>query len=252
MLNLEIIGQGATTTVYRDGNKAVKLYINAPLNEVENEANRQQFAVDAGLPVPAVIGIRRLNDDAVALDMEYINGKPLMQIKMDKDERNNAISTLVKLQCKVHKVAADGEPKLVDKLTHRIKHATHLSEAEKNRLLTLSKRLNTGSGNLCHGDFHPLNILYDGNKHWIIDWVDSTAGNPLADACRTYLIFKQFITRQAGVYLKLFCKEAKVKPEDVLVWLPVVVAAKLDEKMDDKSRAWLLDIIRQNDDMTGN
>ena len=25
------------------------------------------------------------------------------------------------------------------------------------------------AANLCHGDFHPLNILYDGSKHWIID-----------------------------------------------------------------------------------
>lgn len=66
MLDLEIIGQGATTKVYRDGNKAIKLYENAPANEAENEANRQRFAVNAGLPVPAVFGVRHLADGMVA------------------------------------------------------------------------------------------------------------------------------------------------------------------------------------------
>jgi hypothetical protein len=69
MLNLEIVGQGATTKIYRYGGTAIKLYINAPPDEAEIEAERQQFAFAAGLPIPAVYGIRKLNDNAVALDM---------------------------------------------------------------------------------------------------------------------------------------------------------------------------------------
>ena len=60
MCDLEIIGQGATTKIYRDGNKAIKLYVDAPHDEADNEADRQQFAYSAGLPVPAVYGVRRL------------------------------------------------------------------------------------------------------------------------------------------------------------------------------------------------
>jgi len=246
MLDLEVIGQGATTTIYRDGNKAVKLYVNAPPNEAENEADRQLFAFYAGLPVPAVIGVRRLDEKNVALYMELISGKPLFQPKMGKDERNDAINTLVKLQCMVHKVQAIGQPKQIDKILWKIKQTPHISASQKNQLLLSLERLDTGSNNLCHGDIHPLNILYDGNKHWIIDWVDSTAGNPLADACRTYLIFKQFMTRQAGIYLRAFCKEVNVKSEDILVWLPIIAATRLSESMDDKSRVWLMDILAQS------
>jgi len=247
MLDLEVIGQGATTTVYRDGNKAVKLYTNSSPNEAENEAKRQRFAISAGLPVPAIHGVRQVNDNAVALDMEYISGKPLMQPKMDKNERNNAIETLVKLQCIVHKVSAKGQPKQVDELGQKIK-STSLSESKKSQLLELLQRLSTDSNNLCHGDFHPLNILYDGERHWIIDWVDSTAGNPLADACRTYLIFKQFITRQAGVYLRSFCKEINVKSENILIWLPIIAAARLNENLDDNSRAWMIQLTQTLND----
>jgi len=245
MLNLEIIGQGAMATIYRDANKAVKLYTNVSQSIVENEANRQQFALNAGLPVPAVIGIRKLDNNSIALDMKYVNGKPILHEKMGNDEQVNAIQTLIKLQCDVHKVDANHQPKQVDKFVQRIKHTPYLSEIKKQKLLDLLTQLDTGLNNLCHGDFHPLNILYDGDKHWIIDWVDATAGNPFADACRTYLIFKQFIAHQAEAYLLTFCDEANVKSDDVLVWLPIVAAVRLDENIDDEARVWLKGIVQQ-------
>ena len=121
----------------------------------------------------------------------------------------------------------------------------YLDNYLKEKLLSLFIRLDDGSECLCHGDFHPLNILFDGSKYWIIDWVDTTAGSPLADACRTYLIFKQYMSRSAGVYLKAFCKEAKAKQDDVLVWFPIIAAARLYENMDDKSKAWLINSIKE-------
>ena len=244
MLELEVVGQGATTKVYRDGSTAIKLYVNAPYDEAENEAERQRFAYKAGLPVPAVYGIRRLDEKSVALDMEYINGQPLMRQGMNKDERNSAIHTLIKLQCDVHKVQAASQPNQIERIRWKIKNTRHLEDSLKAELLSLLMRLADGSDCLCHGDFHPLNILYDGNKHWIIDWVDATAGNPLADACRTYLIFKQYMSRSAGIYLRMFCKESKAKQVEVLAWQPVIAAARLSENMDDKTRAWLLELIK--------
>ena len=119
MLDLELIGIGATTKVYRNGNTAIKLYVNAPPNEAGHEAELQRFAYDSGLPVPAVYGIRKLDENTVALDMEYIDGHPLMQPAMDKEQRKNAIHTLVKLQCEIHKVHANGLPKQADYLKKR-------------------------------------------------------------------------------------------------------------------------------------
>jgi aminoglycoside phosphotransferase (APT) family kinase protein len=243
MLNLEVIGQGATTKIYRDGNTAIKLYVNAPPDEAENEAERQRFALNAGLPVPVVFGVRRLDNNVVALDMEYVNGRPLIHQKMDKDERREAIKTLVCLQCSVYQVNASGLPKQRQRLSQRITQTPLLNDEVKNRLLTLLSELDTGAVNLCHGDFHPLNILFDGKKYWIIDWVDATAGNPLADACRTYLIFKQYMTRAAGIYLKTFCDKTKARQEEILAWIPVIAAGRLHENLDDKARAWLLEQI---------
>lgn len=243
MLDLEVIGEGATTKIYRDGSTAIKLYVNAPADEADNEAERQRFARDAGLPVPEVYGVRRLDDGSVALDMAYIAGQPIIHPRMDKDERRNAIDTLVRLQCEVHQIHADPLPKLSDRLHWKIQTCPHLNEDLKAVLLALLTELDDGSAQLCHGDMHTSNILYDGQKHWIIDWVDATAGNPLADACRTYLIIKQYMSRSAGIYLNAFCKASNSNPSDILAWTPIIAAGRLRENLDDASRTWLLDMI---------
>jgi len=242
---LEIIGEGATTKIYRDGDTAIKLYVNAPSDEADNEAKLQQFAHNAGLPVPVVYGVRKFENNIVALDMAYINGKPILQPKMDKEERRSAINTLVKLQCEIHKVHAKGLPQQTDHLWQKIKRTQRLEESLKENLLSLLARIGDNYEYLCHGDFHPLNVLYDGNKHWIIDWVDAVAGNPLADACRTYLIFKQYLSRSSGIYLKAFCKETCSRPDDILVWQPIIAAARLGENMDNQARAWLLAVVQE-------
>ncbi len=244
MLNLEVVGQGNTTKIYRDGDTAIKLYVNSPSEQVDNEAAIQRFAYNAGLPVPKIYGVRKLDANAVALDMEYIDGQPLIHPGMDKEERTNALHAFVMLQCKVHKVNASVLPKLSDRLAWKIKTVQYLDEPQKSKLLSLLVHLDNASDNLCHGDFHPLNILFDGSKHWIIDWVDATSGNPLADACRSYLILKQHMSRSAGIYLKAFCKESNLKQEDVLAWQPIIAAARLIEGMDDKSRLWLLNLVK--------
>ncbi len=240
MLDLEVIGKGATTTVYRDGDVAVKLYVDTPFDWIEHEAKVQSFARDAGLSVPAVLGVRRISEREIALDMAYVGGNPLIRPGMDKDERREAIRTLAALQCGIHQIDADGLPKQVDQLARRIQSVQGLDDQRKDALLALLRRLDDGSRNLCHGDFHPLNVLFDGVQHSIIDWVDATGGNPLADACRTYLIFKQHITRSAGTYLQMFCKQSGAKQEDVLAWLPIIAAARMTEHAADGQHEMLL------------
>jgi aminoglycoside phosphotransferase (APT) family kinase protein len=139
----------------------------------------------------------------------------------------------------VHSITTDVLPKQTERLTWKIERNHYLEQFVKDDLMRLLHNLDHGANSLCHGDFHPQNILYDGNKYWIIDWVDATSGNPLADACRTYLLFKQGLPYYAEAYLRLFCKETDLKQDDVLAWLPVLAAARM-ENVDEKQRAQLL------------
>lgn len=137
MLNLEIIGEGATTKIYREGNRTIKLYVNASIGEVKNEARLQSYAVKMGLPVPAIYGVRKIDKFMIALEMEYIPGNPLMGKKMKTNERHAAILTLVRLQCSIHSINANGLSKQRDKTKLKIERNVHIDKAIKESLLVL-------------------------------------------------------------------------------------------------------------------
>lgn len=42
---------------------------------------------------------------------------------------------------------------------------------------------------LCYGDFHPRNVIVDGDELTNIDWVDASSGPPAADLARSAIIF---------------------------------------------------------------
>ena len=239
----KLIDEGATAKIYRNGDIATKAYSNATAPEVKNEINRQQFAYDAGLVVPNVYEVKRLDDGRIAFDMEYIDGTPLIHHDMNEVEMVGAMNILVTLQCEMHQILAAELPKLSDIMIQKIR-STNLESEVKNELLTLLSQLDDKSEKLCHGDFHPLNVLYDGKKYWIIDWVDAAAGSPLADVCRTYLLMKPQIEKLAVLYLKVLCNEKGCQINDVLKWQPVVAAARLSENIDDLSRDYLHSLVQ--------
>ena len=41
----------------------------------------------------------------------------------------------------------------------------------------------------CHGDFHPLNVMVDGEQATVIDWTDAGLGDRHGDVARTCLLF---------------------------------------------------------------
>ena len=45
-----------------------------------------------------------------------------------------------------------------------------------------------GPAVVCHGDFHPLNVMVDGDREWVLDWTDAALGPPEGDVARTLLL----------------------------------------------------------------
>jgi tRNA A-37 threonylcarbamoyl transferase component Bud32 len=242
--NLQQIGEGKTATIYKGGDRAVKVYNDGCIKFAEHEAQMQTYAYHAGLPVPAVYGISKTGDGRTALEMELILGRPIFYPGIPKENRNSAIETLVRLQCAVHKIKAEGLPCQTDMLKYRIENNHDIKESRvKDGMLALLTRLDKGEDCLCHGDFHALNTLFDGEKSWIIDWGAASSGSPLADACRSYLLFRLYVTRYAETYLRTFCKISGASKDDVLAWLPIAAAVCLFDGADSRQRTVLTEII---------
>lgn len=99
-----------------------------------------------------------------------------------------------------------------------------ISSKYKEKVFELLSRLDNGKTNLCHGDFHPQNILYNEEKHWVIDWGGASRGDPEADACMTYFYEKRSSSHFADTYLHSYCKNSNVKQDKIFAWLPVIAA----------------------------
>ena len=232
----ELIYDRGNMQLYREGDRAVKVFPASSYGYLIKAARRQAFARAAGLPVPAVHGIRR-EKTKIALVMDYVESKPF-----PSDEA--ATEEMAKIHAMIGKIDAGRLPRFSGLVEREIKKSPHLGGPVKEALLALMRRLDTGAPNLCHGDMHMGNLLFDGEKYWIIDWSPGSVSRrePAADACSTYLYQKRFVPDCAEVYLGAFCGASGIPPEEVLAWLPVMAGYQVNIK-DDEERAYILGII---------
>lgn len=79
-----------------------------------------------------------------------------------------------------------------------------------------------------HGDLHGQTLMVNGDDFAIIDWMDATRGNPLLDACRTYMIYAEVDAGFAVMYLKEFCRQSGVDGDAVMR------LARMSEKVGDQ------------------
>ncbi len=239
-----LIGRGAQADVYLFEGQAVKLFHpGAKEDAVLYEADIQQKIYNAGLSAPRVFGISQF-DDQYAIFMEHVQGISLGEL-IDKDP-SRALEYLrlaASLQARVHQTPGTGLPSQREKLRRRIQAAPRLSEDMRQRLLARLDGLAHDSV-VCHGDFHPYNLIQTKDGLAIIDWVDATCGSAQADVCRTYLLYLLHGRMAAEPYLQLYCEAAQAKREAVLAWLPVLAGARLYEAGRGDDEGLLMELVQ--------
>jgi tRNA A-37 threonylcarbamoyl transferase component Bud32 len=235
-----IIAVRAAKTVYRNGDKVIKLFNkDFSKSDVLNEALNQARVEETGLNVPQVIEVTKI-DDKWAIVSEYIEGKTLMQIMKDAPEKfDEHLDFFVDLQMTVHAKRAPLLGKLKDKMSRKIGEA----DIEATTRYDLNTRLEglPKHNKVCHGDFNPSNIIIkpDGTPY-ILDWSHATQGNASADVARTYLLFcLNGETETAEKYLGLFCRKSGTAMKYVQTWMPIVAASQ-SVKGNQKEREFLL------------
>lgn len=214
-------------TIYRDGDKIVKLFDQEySKSNVLNEALNQSRVEETGLPVPKLLEVTVI-DGKWAIVMEYVKGVTLDRLMaQNPDKEKEYLDLFVNLQLQMHACKAPLLNKLKDKMDRKI-NETNLDATIRyelhNRLNGMPKHTK-----LCHGDFNPSNIIIgDDGKNYIIDWSHATQGNASADAARTYLLFKLDAKDElAENYMKLFCKKSDTARQYVEQWLPIVAASQ--------------------------
>lgn len=238
---------GNTAKIYISNNRVVKLFNDdLPQNEAIYEAKKQKYAYSCGIFVPKILDVTKI-DGKQAIIMEYIKGKTLGNLLMANLERaEHYIKVSVEVQQKIHAHAANTRlEQMSDKLYRQINATSYLDGKQKTRLIQKLDAM-TFEKRLCHGDFHPFNLILSNEDVAIIDWVDSSAGDVRADVYRTYLLFSQIATELADRYIHLYCEKSGFSRGEILQWAPIIAGARLSENVSSESVERLIKIVDES------
>ena len=223
----KVIAVRTTKTVYRDGDKVIKVFDeHYSKADILNEALNQARVEETGLNIPKVLGVTVV-DGRWSLIWEYIEGETLESLmQMHPEKEDEYLDFFVDLQIRMSEERVPLLGHLRDKMHMKISSSAYPATVRYDLHMRLDGL--PRHNKLCHGDFQPSNVVItpDGTPY-IIDWSHATQGNGSADAARTYLIFKlQGKDELAEKYLKLFCTKTDTAIQYVQRILPIVAASQ--------------------------
>lgn len=224
-----VIGEGNVAEVRAYGTSVLKLYWSGVSKQSAFREAMLTVQVEAlGLPVLRVLGVGS-HDGRWGLVMTRAEGRPLAEAMLAGPDAVGAhLDTMVRLHRQMHACAVPEFPAMKARLAGGIGRAGMLRGDLRKRLLDALAALPDGE-QLCHGDFHPYNVLGAPDAAVVIDWMDATHGAVAADVCRSFLLMRSRSPELAREYVERYCAASGVAVDDVMAWAPVLAGARLAE-----------------------
>jgi aminoglycoside phosphotransferase (APT) family kinase protein len=248
------LATGGTAEIFAlDERRVLKLYWRgASAAAPEREAERAWAAHAAGAPSPAVLQVVSAHD-RFGVVFERVKGQPMLQAMLAEPQRAEAlVRDLARLHAQLHAHTCEALPLQREHLGPRIA-LSPLNHRLRTAILAALARL-PDADTLCHGDFHPGNVLLTSRGPCVIDWFDAVRGHPAADVARTLLLLQyaraprdatlESVRKELiGVYLDEYRRVREMSAEALDAWTLPVAAARLAEPIAGPERATLLRLI---------
>ena len=223
------IAERKTKTVYRDGDKTIKLFVEKYSKaDILNEALIQsRVEENTDLKISRLQEVIKINE-RWALITEYVEGTPLdVLMKEHPEKEEEYLEFFVNVQMEVLSKRVPLLNRTKDKYRRKITDAANIDDTTKYELLQRLEGMKNHN-KLCHGDFIPSNIIIKENGDYaIIDWSHATVGNASGDVANTFLIFSMTgKTEFAEKYVDLYCKKTGTDKKEIQRWIPIVAAVR--------------------------
>ena len=209
------IGEGNTAEIFQlDNNRILKLFkLGYSKESMLYEYHNHQVVSELLDNVPKLYEIVEENG-RFGYIMEQIKGTNLAERLLDENTFSDAMEQFVFLHKEWNKEAA------VEVVSYKDWMQTTLGNKENaSELLEKISQLPEGSI-LCHGDFHPYNILItEGNKPVVIDFANVCLGPKEYDIARTYFLLEEAGAKQIA---ELYLEKMQVKFVDIQVFYEVI------------------------------
>jgi len=189
--NETLIGRGRIAEVFTWGDaQVVKLfYAGQALDWIKEEARISRLVYETGVATPAVGDVIEV-EGRHGIIYERVHGSSMLTDMSSKPWKVfQSAKMLAKLHASMHEKKVTSLPSQRQNLQHSIQSIPSLTNQKKEAILSVLDNL-PDDHVLCHGDFHPDNVVVSADGAMVIDWTTASQGNPLADAARTSLILQ--------------------------------------------------------------
>jgi hypothetical protein len=186
----QLIGTGRTCEVFAcEQDKVLKLLLpDVPQVWADIEAGIGHDVQAAGLPVPFYGDVREI-DGRRGFIQERLSAPSMLELLGKQPWRVTFFAHLLaKLQAQVH--ACPAPATWLDQrgwLRKDIEQNEFFQSDLKVKVISVLDSLPDGF-QMCHGDFHPGNIVMTTRGPVIIDWLTATRGNPISDVARSVVL----------------------------------------------------------------
>lgn len=240
-----LLSQGRTAEIYAwDDGHVLKLFRDwCPADWVDYEEKMARSVYEAGVPSPAPGEIIEA-DGRRGLVYERLDGVSMLQDMNVRPWRMfSHARSLAELQVRIHQLSIPGLPTYKDRLNYDIRNTSHLSEDWRKKACAMLESLPHGD-KLCHGDYHPGNVLITPRGPVVIDWMTACAGSPWADVARSSLLLRigakaagkqvrPIIRLGVRLYHRTYLNRYRVLNPDasneLALWGAVIAAGRLNE-----------------------
>lgn len=256
----KFIARGRTAEVYRwSDNYVLKLFYDfIPYDAVLKEYNNTLSICGNANICPSPIEMIKY-EDRDGIIYENIKGISLTSVLLNRSLGVKKIADLLaKTQVRIHENSCDNLDSVKDAIVRSISKSNRITEEKKSELLKMLHKM-PDDNRLLHMDFHPDNVFYDNSNTFVIDWMTSGKGNPLADVARTIIILRYsavpFQNPVFRIFIRIFKEKlirdylksyAEVNPIDIKQldkWIKVVAAARTNERLPEGEIKKLLKIL---------
>jgi aminoglycoside phosphotransferase (APT) family kinase protein len=205
-----------------------------------------------GAPAPKVGEIVSIGS-RYGIEYERIEGISLLQaMRANPSKLSYFADLMADVQLQINSIEnVVGIPAQRTTIEQFLSATNGLDSETRRHVLARLKELAQGTS-LCHGDFHPENIILAGNKATVLDWTVANLGDVTGDVARTGVILSGYLetmrARQAEAtaihqfiqrYLFRYQQSGRFSAEKYRDWIPIVAAARLSEGIEEQ-REWLI------------
>jgi tRNA A-37 threonylcarbamoyl transferase component Bud32 len=240
----ERIAEGGQAEIFAFGpERVVKLFrAGWDATRVAEEARKTAAVAALGYPAPAVYDLVEI-DGRSGFVLERLNGPTLFELALADPAGAAARSAeLAALQARLHALECPVLPRIEPRVAAMLIDCP-LSEPERTAVRARLDACPRGDA-ICHGDFHPLNVLSTASGLRVIDWFGTSRAHAAADVAQSYLVVATAVLPDAlpleprralealrptldAAYLGRYLELGAVTRDDVRAWMRPLAAARL-------------------------